>query len=229
MVVCTLAALAVSIIYYRRHRRLRIFTWYIAFSFLQDMAVFFAFLSSPTSRPPMASLPMSIMVVSRHVFMVFEFVIYNLFILYYIKSHKWRRVIWMNGFIFFVVLLLTVARFYNYLNTHPIYYPLLESIFLVPPCLIYFYQLFTTIDPGSLKDQPPFWVITGMLFLKACSIPLYLTVQLMVGYENAVYTLNYVLYIVMFVLLIRAYFCPALKIRDIKAGDPPGDFLASEG
>jgi hypothetical protein len=91
---------------------------------------------------------------------------------------------------------------------------------LVPPCLIYFYQLFQTNDPQPLKDQPAFWVITGVLFLKACSIPLLLTVDLMTGYQNSAYTLNYILYTVLFVLLIRAYLCPSPKSQPLTKGNP---------
>jgi hypothetical protein len=59
-----------------------------------------------------------------------------------------------------------------------------------------------------LAAQPAFWVITGILFLNACDIPLLLTARLMGSYFREVFSINYILYIVLFVLLIRAFLCP---------------------
>jgi hypothetical protein len=207
MVICTVAALVVSIVHYRRNRRLRIFTYYIVFSLLQDSTALFFMLALPADRRPAVAVLATILTVS-YAFMFFEFITYNLFILHYIHSRVWRRIVRINAWTFFLLLLSGVTGILKYLITHPMHFFLLETISLVPPCLIYFYQLFQTNDPQPLKDQPSFWVITGVLFLKACSIPLLLTVDLMTGHQNAVYTLNYILYTVLFLLLIRAYLCP---------------------
>jgi hypothetical protein len=219
MVICTVAALVVSIVHYRRHRRLRIFTYYIVFSLLQDSTALFYMLALPADRRPPVSVLATILTVS-YAFMFFEFITYNLFILYYIHSRLWRRIVRINAWTFFLLLLSGVAGIFKYLLTHPMYFFLLETISLVPPCLIYFYQLFQTNDPQPLKDQPSFWVVTGVLFLKACSIPLLLTVDLMTGHQNAVFTLNYILYTVLFVLLIMAYLCPSPKSQPLTKGNP---------
>jgi hypothetical protein len=218
MVICTVAALVVSIVHYRRHRRLHIFTYYIVFSLLQDSTAIFFMLSLPIDRPPGVGVRVAIVMVS-YAFMFFEFITYNLFILHDIHSRLLRRIVRISSLIFLLLLLSGVTGASKYLYTHPMYYFLLETISLVPPCLIYFYQLFTTDNPEPLKDQPSFWVITGLLFLKACSIPLLLTVELMIGYQNAVYTLNYILYSVLFVLLIRAYLCPPSKSAPLARGN----------
>jgi hypothetical protein len=219
MVICTLAALVVSIVHYRRHRRLRIFMYYIAFSLLQDLIAIIGILYTPGDSRP-TGLPVVLEFVSLYGFTFFEFIVYNLFILHYINSPIWRRILRINAWIFFALILLGVSGTFKFLNhTYPVFEFLLESISLVPPCLIYFYQLFQTDDPQPLKDQPSFWVITGLLFLKACSIPLLLTVQLMLGYESQVFTLNYILYSLSFVLLIRAFLCPPSNAQPLTRGN----------
>jgi hypothetical protein len=218
LLICTVAALVISIVHYRRHRRLRIFTYYIIFSLLQDSTALFFMLTLPMDRRPAVGVLVTILTVS-YGFLFFEFITYNLFILQYINSRLWRRVVRINAWTFFVLLLSGFTGISKYLFRNPLYYFLLETISLVPPCLIYFYQLFRTGDPEPLRNQPAFWVITGLLSLKACSIPLLLTVQLMIGYENAVYSLNYILYTVLFVLLIRAYLCPPPKSQPPARGN----------
>ena len=214
MIVCTIAALVVSIVCYRRHKTLRIFPYYIASSLFSDMAVLFAFLYWPGD-----DLLMAIMSASRYAFLIFEFIVFSLFILRSISSPLWRRIIRINVLVFFVLLAIAVALAPRHLGIQPMHYILLQSVFLVPPCLIYFYRLFQTTDLQPLKDQPSFWVITGMLFLKACSIPLMLTVTSMVGHENEAYTLNYILYSLLFVLLIRAYFCAPPNSQPLTGGN----------
>jgi hypothetical protein len=90
-------------------------------------------------------------------------------------------------------------------------YFLLESVFLVPPCLLYFYERFLTVNLQPLKEQPSFWVVTGVLFLNSCSIPLQLTFGYLGKYREAAFSLNYILYSIFFILLIRAYLCSPEK------------------
>ncbi len=201
MILCTIAALVISISHYRRHPNLRIFTWYIALSLTQSITAFLFFSPSPGSR----FVPRLIFVVVGTAFLLFEFIACNLFILHYITSRPGRRVVIANGLLFFGLLIfLMAANFHNILSSS---YFLLDSAFLVPPCLIYFYELFQTVNPQPLKDQPSFWVITGILFLNACSIPLQLTLNVLGRYAEAAFSLNYILYSILFILLIRAYLC----------------------
>jgi hypothetical protein len=211
--VCTLAALVVSIACYRRHPSMRIFPYYIASSLLSDIIVCVAFLYYPGDF-----LLLAITSISRYAWVVFEFVALNLFILRSVGSPSWKRIIRINALAFFVLLILAILTI-PYLHTHQVYYFTLQSAFLVPPCLIYFYRLFQTSNLRPLKDQPAFWVITGILFLKACSIPLLLTIYLMKGYEETVFTINYALYSLLFALLIRAYLCPPSNAQSVTPED----------
>jgi hypothetical protein len=201
MILITVAALIIAIIHYKRHRNLRILTWYIAFSLVQDMAAVYAY---PTLQ--LGNYSVTLFHAITIAFMFFEFIVCNLFILRYIGSSLRRRIIRINALLFLGFVIFAAAL------THPDfsdpYYIVPECVFLVIPCLIYFYELFLTMNLRPLKDQPAFWVVTGILFLNACDIPLLLTAKLMGNYFREVYSLNYILYIVLFALLIRAFLCP---------------------
>jgi hypothetical protein len=138
--------------------------------------------------------------------MLFSFIACNLFILHYIGSPLKRRIIRINGLLYFGVLIFAAAK--TSFRLSEMFLAVSESIFLVPPCLVYFYELFSTVNLRPLKNQPAFWVVTGMLFLNASIIPLYLTVEYLGNYTMQSYTLNYILYSIFFILLIRAYLCP---------------------
>ena len=203
MIFFTIAALVVGIIRYRYHRTLRIFTWYIAFSLLTDLIASYIY-----AYWPRGSFPMQVMNATTIIFSLFEFVVCNLFILHYISSQPRRRIIRISGLLYFAALLFVV--FVTYPLYYDEYYTVPEAIFLVIPCLFYFYELFLTRNLRPLTDQPAFWVVTGILFLNACDIPLLVTANFMGNAHdfNEAYSLNYVLYSILFVLLIRAFLCP---------------------
>lgn len=214
MILVTVAALVISIRYYSRHRNLRIFTYYIAFSLLQSTTDIFALLFVPAHGKPTRIFPLVLALTTGLAFMLFEFIICNLFILHYITSPLRRRIIRINALGYFVLLILTFTLASKYIHILPYSSLLLESVFLVPPCLFYFYELFQTVNLQPLKEQPSFWVITGILFLNASSIPLQLTEHFLGSYSEAAYTLNYILYIVLFILLIKAYLCTPEKLTN---------------
>jgi hypothetical protein len=210
MILLAVAALMISIIYYKRSSSLHIFTYYIAFSLLQSMADCYFYTSTADEH-----LRRAVLMIASNSFMLFEFIVFNYFILHNINSRKRRRIVRMNGLLFVGVLIFVVSRTYRHILEGS--YFLLESVFLVLPCLIYFYDLFITVSLRPLRDQPSFWIITGILFLNACSIPLLLTLGFLGNYREAAFTLNYILYIVLFILLIRAYLCTPEKLTNAPA------------
>ena len=204
MMMATLAALVVSLRYYNRHKDLRIFTYYILFSFLQDLTEFFApavKMNKLTSRIILAS--------SENAFMLFEFFVCNYFILQHLSSARRRMAVKLNALIFFCLLLYLGLRYYKVIYLRSFF--LFEAIFLVLPCLLYFYELFVNVRPVPLKNQPSFWIITGILFLNACSFPMLLTLGLLGKYSHAAFFLNFILYSIFFILIIRAYLCTPIN------------------
>jgi len=209
MVLFTIASLVISIIYYMRHPNLHIFAWYIASSLVQDMSCIYAF---PDRTP--GDFRVDQMYVTAYIFMLFEFIACNLFILRSIHSPQRRRILKISAFLFLSLLAAETAviipDFTRMFGVNYSSYLVQECFFLVIPCLVYFYELFLTKNLRPLRDQPAFWVITGILFLNACDIPLLLTVDLMRGFHHfaEIYSLNYILYIILFVFLMKAFMCP---------------------
>jgi hypothetical protein len=204
MFITTFAALVISISYYNRHKDLRIFTYYILFSFLQSLTEFFVHtgdLDQLTSR--------IISVTSQNAFMLFEFIVCNYFILQHLSSVRRRKLVKINALIYFCFLLWVGVRHYQLIYQSTFFF--FESIFLVLPCLLYFYEQFVNMYPEPLKNQPSFWIITGILFLNATSIPMLLTEGLLRKYYSAALCLNYILYSILFILIIRAYLCTPVK------------------
>jgi hypothetical protein len=201
MYIFTVAALMISIIYYDRHKSMRILSWYIAFCLLQDTVSVYAY-----PFVPPGTFRVHLWHAITIAFMFFEFTACSLFILHYISSPQRRRIIRISSLLFFVFVILAAVL------THPDfsdpYFLVPECAFLVIPCLIYFYELFLTKSLRPLPNQPAFWIVTGILFLNACDIPLLLTSKFLGRYFHEAFSINYILYIVLFALLIRAYLCP---------------------
>jgi hypothetical protein len=207
MELVTFIALIVSIRYYKRHPQLRIFTYYILFSLLDDLANTW----EQTTKQVGHYTTVGIRVVDS-VFIIFEFLIFSLFILHYVRGRSGRLAIKIVILLFFSMFLwvsiINVKNFYIGLDTR---YMIAESILLVFPCLIYYYGLFVNVSPNPLSEDPSFWVVTGFFFLNACSIPMILTFAWLGRFAHIVFSLNYLLYIILFILLIRAYRCRPSK------------------
>jgi len=204
MVLVETIALAVTIRYYQRHKILRVFPYYLAFSLLEVWAGFI--FSVAGTHTPLKYAPGVI----ANIFMLFEYSLCTFIILRHISSKGRRRAIYINALIFVAILAFAISK--NYHLAYQATFFSFESIFLLLPCLLYFYELFVSVQPAPLKDQPSFWVVTGFLFLNACSIPMLITVPRAGQYHTAVYSLNYVLYSIFSILLIRAYRCPSQNL-----------------
>jgi hypothetical protein len=208
MILFTIAALITGVIRYKRHRNLRIFTWYIAFSLVQDMAAWYAFPQRPDQN-----FRVSVLHVTNVAFIVFEFTVCNLFILHYIGSRLRRHIIVFSGLLFLGLLIVFTAIYFPNFDEQRYVAP--ECVLLTLSGLFYFYELFLRMNLRPPKDQPAFWVVTGILFVNACDLPLFLTVRFMKSYYDEVYSLNYVLYIVFFAFLMKAFLL-APEAEDLK-------------
>jgi hypothetical protein len=115
----------------------------------------------------------------------------------------------VSGLLFLGLTIICAAI--NFPNINELDYVVPECVLLTLSCLTYFYGLFEKTNVRPLKEQPAFWVVTGILFVNACDLPLLLTLRFMKSYYDEVYSLNYVLYIVFFALLIKAFLSPPGK------------------
>jgi len=90
----------------------------------------------------------------------------------------------------------------------------IEAIILLMICLFYFIEMFKKLPYLNLKNEPVFWISTGLLFFLACTLPY----SLLEGHlrrtfqrSYPLYSIFYIFYIILFLMIIRAYLCKPAK------------------
>lgn len=86
-----------------------------------------------------------------------------------------------------------------------------ESLLLLIPCFIYFYELFKKPPVLDLKNEPSFWIVIGWSFFATCTLPYSLLENyLRKSYSSLMtqfYSVFFIFYILLFITIIRAYLC----------------------
>jgi hypothetical protein len=142
-----------------------------------------------------------------------EFLAYYYFFLQTLQSKKAKSVlrILRIGFIALTLFYLLNAFIFNIRTTTVMYYlGAIEYLFLLIPCLVYFYELFTIPSLQNLLQRPSFWIASGIFFISFISIPYY-TIASYLFYSELQYTspLNAALFIlplgITFLFLSKAF------------------------
>ena len=91
-----------------------------------------------------------------------------------IANKKVKRIIWVTIAIYFIVVLYQFIFIHKiqslYFNTVP---HSVGSLIIVIFCVYYFYELFSMPKYVNLKNNPAFWICSGLLFFCACGFPLW--------------------------------------------------------
>ena len=86
-----------------------------------------------------------------------------------------------------------------------------EGIILLILCSYYFFELFKKLPVVNLKNEPVFWVSTGLFFFMTCTLPYSLIENYIEkhypDFSFMLYSLYYLFYIILFIMIIRAYLC----------------------
>ncbi len=86
-----------------------------------------------------------------------------------------------------------------------------ESLILLFPCFVYFYELFKKAPTLDLKNEPSFWIVTGWSFFATCTLPYSLMENYLRQNHSALmtelYSVFYIFYSLLFIMIIRAYLC----------------------
>ena len=91
----------------------------------------------------------------------------------------------------------------------------IEGAILLMICVFYFIELFKKPIILNLKNEPAFWISTGVLFFFACTLP-YSILENYISRNYSelyyrLYSIFYIFYILLFLMIIRAYLCKAEK------------------
>ena len=150
-----------------------------------------------------------------YLFTLVEMVIFSHFYYQLIKSRLVKRIIlFANGLFigFFVYMAITDQGRYSYISEEKqtVVYTI-ESLILLFPCICYVIELFKKQPTSTLKNQPEFWVSTGVLFFMACTLPYSLLENYITkNFDDVIlasYSIFHVFYILLFLMIIRAYLC----------------------
>jgi hypothetical protein len=91
----------------------------------------------------------------------------------------------------------------------------IEAIILLGGCSFYFIETFKYFPFKNIKEEPSFWIATGLLFFLSCTLPYSLIenylrknyYQLMLNF----YSIFYIFYSLLFFMIIKAYLCQQKK------------------
>jgi len=146
------------------------------------------------------------------IFTIFEFIIFlKIFRNVLIGSRylKYTTVI-ATAYISIAIILLFLIIFnfkrlkYDYIDLSY----LCQAVSLITSCIFYYLELFRTMRIPRLENDPHFWLITGLCFCLACTLPLSTYIQNFerIHYYNlsSIYNLSYVF---LFSMISRAYLC----------------------
>jgi hypothetical protein len=195
-----LIAFIVSLRYYGRHRALRIVPYYIAFWFLMEGVEFYRYIS-PRGDPFANALDTTTAVI----FTMFEFCVFSLLVLHYIAGTGRRLAVKLNTAFFFLAEIFLYFRMFPR-NPVPLM-GMLEAAALVPPCIIYYYELFTNMNTKALNGRPSFWVVTAILYQGVFNTSLLLSMKYMGRFSDGAYAFGILFYCTLFVLFMKAYKC----------------------
>ncbi len=163
---------------------------------------------------PKDALPSDI---SVGIFLLIELTIIYLFLKQVLNSGKVKKL--LN--VVLISYYLTIVSFFTFseLGTLPIAeLYIVQAILIIPPCTLYFYELFKNVPNLNLLNEPAFWICTGSLLYFLCTLPLFLSKDSIfdlignLNYDSTVYAINFICYSVFFLFIIKGYLCkPATK------------------
>lgn len=87
----------------------------------------------------------------------------------------------------------------------------LQASFLIIACITYYLQIFRLPPHIKLREDPIFWIATGIVFFMICTLPLSLTINYirtssMLLYQQ-LFPIFYIFYCLLFLMIINAFLC----------------------
>jgi len=149
-------------------------------------------------------------------FTLLELIIFSNFYHQLIKNHTVKRLIIVSNLLFVLFFIFMGVRDKNFYHqgisekTQSIVYTV-EGIILLFLCSFYYFELFKRLHVINLKNEPVFWVSTGLFFFVTCTLPYSLLENYIdkyyPNYSFMLYSLFYLFYILLFIMIMRAYLC----------------------
>lgn len=148
-------------------------------------------------------------------FTLLELLIFSHFYYHLINNHPIKKAIILTNlasFILYIYLLLEDKDFHVSISekTQNIAYTV-EGVILLLICLTYLTNIFKKPSYLNLKNDPVFWISTGLFFFLTCTLPFSILENYIdKNYLNStawLYSIFYIFYTLLFLMIIRAYLC----------------------
>jgi hypothetical protein len=194
------------------------FSIYILLDFLFLLAYLF-FSSIPTVNPLFRQ---NFTIVTNTLTDLSELYAYYLFFYNVLNSRFIKKVLIILALLYtFIELIFLVTRF-KFISSHLGYMSdfidVLDFIFLIPPCFVYYFELLKINSGFELFERPSFWITTGIFFFAVVSIPFYLLQKIAMHDPNKsleriiVVFFFYAPLIVNFIFLSKAFLCKRILL-----------------
>ena len=105
-------------------------------------------------------------------FTAFEFVFYLWILSLIIQHPKVKKVIWATMFIYAIAAVVNIV-YVQKMKTFHTYTYVVGCLIIVIFCIYYFFELFRLPKSVKLKNNPSFWICSGLLFFYCCGFPLF--------------------------------------------------------
>ena len=155
--------------------------------------------------------------ISTNIFLLIEFVLIFNFFWKILKLRLTKNIMTVIAGFYFI----TLSIFWGLLKgilTFPTNFFLIQAFCIIILGYSYFYELFKTPLASNLLNEPPFWVVIGLVSYFECTLPLFFMKDFIIDKmgiirELDLYAINFFCYGIMFMLITKAYLC---KPRGVK-------------
>jgi len=206
-----LIAVITGLLFVRKDKAGVFFLVYLFFDFFVLLVDCYIELSTNTSAKTSSFIFLTNTLVS-----LVELLVYYYFFFKIIHSRVVIKLMKVLVTVFFSIVLVFITTEFSFLTPRYSYISkiigVIEFVFLLLPCTVYFYELLKNDPIVNLYQRPSFWIVTGIFFYAVISVPYYLIDRFFVNNHNQYRSvldlaLFYVPFTVNFVFLTRAFLC----------------------
>ena len=212
--ICLLASilgLIISIINRKRHTILKWFPYYFFAHILVNIS--FSIHDAYFAKSVMHSTLLNLNTFVDYIFTIMEFLIFiYVFEKTVIQKSKFLKALRLL-FLALSLLLLFHNLFHYGILSQPTLHNVftLQATFLIIACITYYLQIFRLPPHVKLREDPVFWIATGLVFFMICTLPLSLAINYIRNSSLLLYrqlfSIFYIFYCLLFLMIINAFLC----------------------
>ena len=180
------------------------------FFILTFMQMFISYLEEfvidPNNKLSGRNSPSNIFLV---IYMILEYSMYTYLLLLFINSELIKKYLKISMIIFLLIVNIFWFSQLSFVRTFSMI-SLTQSVFLLLPAFYYFYEILNAPPVLELSQEPSFWIVTGIVFLQICLIPIYIglvTINKIIPIQS----LDYLGYIILIILFLKGISCKTVK------------------